>query len=220
MLTKTEQLNNLFVEWEDAVPEYKGKFIKDGILNETKYNSAKYKILFLMKEPNNREQMPGDFREWWEDSISHAFPKRIAEWSYGLLNNFPPFDEIMDKSKLAHHAIQHIALANIKKSGGGGTSEFEAIEKHLNLNQDFLHREIKIINPDIIILGTSWQNLRNQIFPKSKIKEWHKSGYDTAIGKQGSIKVIDFYHPSSRNAPAAAYSLLQNIVRSEIFKSL
>lgn len=217
MDNKTEQLNKLFVEWEDSVPEYKGKFIKDGILNETKYNSAKSKILFLMKEPNNREQMAGDFREWWKNSISHTFPIRIAEWSYGLLNNFPPYDEIRDQSKLAHEAIQHIALANIKKSGGGGNSEYAMMKHHLTLNFGLLHKQINIINPEIIILGTSWQKLRNQIFPDIK---WMDSGYDKAIGKHNQTKVIDFYHPSSRNAPAAAYSLLQNIVRSETFKSL
>ena len=76
---------------------------------------------------------------------------------------------------------------------------------------------IKIIDPEIIILGTSWKKLRNFILDKH---DWSHSGYYVAIGKFNKAKVIDFYHPSSRNAPSAAYSLLQNIINSDPFKSL
>jgi hypothetical protein len=38
MLTKTEQLNNLFVKWEDGLPDCQGKIILEGILDEMSYN--------------------------------------------------------------------------------------------------------------------------------------------------------------------------------------
>ena len=82
---------------------------------------------------------------------------------------------------------------------------------------DNLHEEIEIIDPEIIILGTSWKKLRNFIFDKV---DWRHSGYDVAIRKYNKAKVIDFYHPSSRNAPSAAYSLLQNIIKSPTYKGL
>ena len=99
MQSKTEQLNQLFDDWELAIPEYKEKFVRDGIINERLFQTAPKKILFIMKEPNNPSQNPGDFREWWKDRIEYTFSYRIAEWSYGLLNNFPKFDDIWEKRR-------------------------------------------------------------------------------------------------------------------------
>lgn len=218
MKSKTEQLNKLFDEWEQKVAEYKGKFVRDGIINEQLYQNAIPKVLFIAKEPNNPEQTAGDFREWWKDEIYYTFSYRLAEWSYGLLNNFPQFDDIWKhEGSSAQKAIQNIAFMNIKKNGGTGNSEYNRIMDHLKGNFDLLHRQINIISPDIIITGTSWNKLRDALFPNIK---WQLSGYGIFIGRYNNAKVIDFYHPSSRNAPAASYSLLQNIISSNKFKQL
>lgn len=216
MQNKTEQLNLLFDEWEQTVFEYKDKFVRDGINNEQLYDNASPKILFITKEPNNPKQEAGDFREWWKDGIASTFSHRLAEWSYGLLNNFPEFDEIR-KDKQPLNSIQQVAFMNIKKSGGSGNAEYQRMIDHVKFNFDFLHRQIEIISPDIIITGTSWNELRDGLFPNV---EWKSSGYDIEIGKFKNVKVIDFYHPSSRTPPAASYSLLQNIILSDKFKLL
>ena len=217
MKNKTEQLNDLFKIWEQAVPEYQGKFVKDGIIDENLYDVASTKILFITKEPNNPKQEEGDFRDWWKYELVDAFSYRIAEWSYGLLNNFPQYDEIWATKGAALDAIHHIAFMNIKKSGGGGNSEYNRMMEHLKMNLKFLHQQIEIISPDIIITCTSWDELRNGLFPDVK---WQHSGYRYKIGRHKAAKVIDFCHPSSRNVPAASYSLLQNIVSSDQFKQL
>ncbi len=217
MASKTEQLNQLFDEWEQSVDDYKGKFVRDGIIDEQLYQAVTPKVLFITKEPNNPEQKAGDFRDWWRDEISYAFSYRLSEWSYGLLNNFPQYDDIWTKKGSAHKAIKQIAFMNIKKNGGTGNSEYNRMMEHVKMNFEFLHRQIEIISPDIIITGTSWNELRDALFPNIT---WVKSGYDILIGKHKNSKVIDFYHPSARTAPAAAYSLLQNIVSSDKFKSL
>jgi len=217
MESKTDQLNRLFDEWEKNVPEYKGKFVRDGIINEQLYQTTSLKILFIMKEPNDPKQEAWDFRDWWKEKIKYAFSYRIGEWSYGLFNNFPPYDDIWTNPNSVYNAIQQIAFMNIKKSGGGANSEYERMLNHLRLNLDYLQREIQIISPDIIITGLTWKEHRNVLFNEVK---WINSGYDIPIGKLKNIKIIDFYHPSSRTAPAASYSLLQNIVRSDNFKML
>lgn len=217
MATKTEQLNQLFDEWEQTVSEYKNKFVRDGIIDEGLYADATPKILYVTKEPNNPEQTAGDFREWWKDEIVYTFSYRLAEWSYGLLNDFPQYDNIWTNKESAQKALQSIALMNIKKSGGGGTANYLKMMEHVKTNFDFLHRQIEIISPDIIILGTSWKELRDGLFPNVA---WKKSGYICSIGRHENATVIDYYHPSSRTPPAASYSLLQNIVRSDKFKQL
>jgi len=113
--------------------------------------------------------------------------------------------------------MQSIAFMNIKKSGGGGRSVYNQMMEHLKINLDFLHKEIDIISPEIIVLGTSWPELRDGLFSDVN---WVSSGYDVVIGRHQKSKIIDFYHPSSRNAPAASYSLLQNIVNANQFIQL
>lgn len=217
MQSKTERLNQLFGKWEKAIPEYQGKFVKDGIVDEQQFSSTATKILFIAKEPNNPNQDAGDFREWWRQELAYTFSYRIAEWSYGLLNDFPQYDDIWEKKGSAHKAIQRIAFMNIKKSGGLGNSEYNRMMEHLEKNFDFLHQQINIISPDIIITGTSWKELRNGLFPNVN---WVNSGYGIAIGRHKNAKVIDFYHPSSRTAPSAAYSLLQNVFNADQFRQL
>ena len=217
MKTKNQQLDDLFKKWENSIPEYKGQFINDGIINEEFYLSSNPKILFITKESNNPLHKPGDFRTWWQDEIKYAFSYRIAEWAYGIQNNFPQYDVIWRKKGSAKKAIQQIAFMNVKKNGGIGKSDPNVIMDHLKLNFKFVHEQIKIINPDMIILGLSWPEVRNALFPKVN---WIKSGYEVEIGRFGKFKLIDFYHPSARTAPAAAYSLLQNIIQSKQFKDI
>lgn len=120
-----------------------------------------------------------------------------------------------------HEAIQSIALMNIKKSGGQGQADQTIIMEHLEKNLVFLHRQIEIIAPDIIITGISWSKLRNELFPESELeKKWRKSGYGVDIAKYKNAKVIDFYHPSARIPPSASYSLLQNIIHAKQFQEL
>lgn len=123
MLSKIEQLDSLFDEWEQTVSEYKGKFVRDGIINEILYKDTSPKILFITKEPNNPKQTRGNYREWWGDGVKSPFSYRIAEWSYGILNDFPKYDEVWKENRI-HKSIQQIAFINIKKSGGAGNSDY------------------------------------------------------------------------------------------------
>ncbi len=217
-MTKTEQLNSLFIEWKKRISSYNGFFHEDGIINEPLFQNAPYKILFIAKEPNNPEKEGFDYREWWKEEIRYTFSYRIAEWSFGILNDFPEYDEIWEHEELPQKALQQIAFMNIKKSGGGGNSTLEIMMNFVtDINLAFLINEIEIIEPEIIILGISWLELRDRLFPKI---EFIRSGYGIEIGKFNNAKIIDFYHPSSRTAPAAAYCLLQNVIRSERFKGL
>jgi hypothetical protein len=94
MASKTEQLDQLFDEWEQSVDDYKGKFVRDGIIDELLYLTTTPKILFITKEPNNPEQKAGDFREWWRKEIAYTFSYRLAEWSYGLIGQPKHFNSL------------------------------------------------------------------------------------------------------------------------------
>lgn len=56
-------------QWEEDYPKYKGKLNRDGIINEIQYEKQRPKLLFIAKEPNDPEQIEGDFREWWLEEV-------------------------------------------------------------------------------------------------------------------------------------------------------
>jgi len=216
-MQKTAQNDLLHAKWEASNPLYVGKFIRDGIINEELYDSSPERILFIMKEPNNPTQQAGDFREWFKIEQTHSFTFRLMEWSYGILNDFPPYDEVWkDRTKL-NQALFAVAFMNLKKTGGKGKSDWYEMTRHLREDKLFILEQIKIIEPTVIITGFSWKELRDGLFEGVK---WTKSGYDIEVGDFNGVPVIDFYHPSSRNAPAAAYSLLENVFRSSAVQSL
>jgi len=216
-MEKNNELNKLFTKWQLRYSEEES-FCDDGIINEEKYLNSNPKILFIAKEPNNPNQHTWDFREWWNKEFYYPFTYRIAEWAHGILNHFPKFDNLWadDKDgKRLHSTLKEVAFMNVKKSGGGGNSNNAVMKAYAKRDFEFIHQEIVIIEPQIIITGLSWGSLRKVVFPNIK---WQSSGYEIDIGKYKQAKVIDFYHPSSRNAPAASYSLLQNVIESQEFQ--
>ena len=227
----TALLDAHFAKWRQQTRTAIKTFHADGIVHEPTYANAQVKLCFLMKEPNNPAKddfgAKFDFREWWRDEpIKGAFTARIAEWSYGLLNGFPPYDELwnVDEGPAIQEVRKAVALVNVKKSGGGGSSEFKqfmrslgASEKQQAILAELVREELRIIAPDVVIMGLTWSKLRDLLFPDVK---WRPSGYDVEVGEWEGRTLIDFYHPSSRNAPAAAYCLLEKVMESEVYRKM
>ncbi|TGL04058.1 hypothetical protein EHQ43_11680 [Leptospira bouyouniensis] len=214
-MSKTEKLNALFEKWKNSHPEFKNSFVSDGIINEEEYLKAKVKILVLTKESNNPEQSEEDYRDWWKYGIKFGFSRRIAEWSYGILNNFPPVQSISEENLI--DSIRKIAFMNVKKIAGGSTANDAELEHYLNRDKEFILEQIAIIEPDVIITGIAKDEYLNLLYPNLKLKS---SGYDILIGKEKNMKFVSFYHPSYRVPRAMAYALLKEVCLSEEFKSL
>ena len=117
-MTKTEQLNALFSEWRENREEYKGQFIKDGIIDETLYNTQKPKLLFIGKEANDGKGKDWDYRDHIMDGVKYKYNLRVAEWAYGIQNNFPAFDNIYRSRETLTESAKKIAIIDVKKNGG------------------------------------------------------------------------------------------------------
>jgi hypothetical protein len=218
MKIKTEELNNLFDEWETSYDPYKGKFTRDGINDEEKFNTLKKQgkaVLFIAKEPNDPEQRwGGDFRIWWEERLWGTFSIRIGQWAYGITNDFPPFEEAV---KNALHGTHSIAFMNLKKIGGGSNANRSSIMKTVIETVDFLKKEISIIDPDIIIGGGLYQEAWPLLFGKLN---WSFSNTGIWLSKWRKTKIISFYHPSNRLNKIDTYNLLRRVFHSDTYKNL
>lgn len=230
-MERTQALDDHFAKWRQQTRNAIKTFHADGIIHEPTYAKAKVKLCYLMKEPNNPPKddfgAKFDFREWWRDQpIKGTFTARIAEWSYGILNDFPTYDAIwtMDEGRAVQEVRKSIALVNVKKTGGAGSTKFDtymralgASDKQQAILAELVREELRIIAPDVIIMGLTWEPLRKLLFPDV---QWQPTGYTVEVGQWEGRTLIDFYHPSARNAPAAAYCLLEKVMESAAFLGL
>jgi len=220
--TATTKLNALFEQWVKKHPKYQGHFAKDGINDESIYNTQNPKLLFICKEPNDKKQREGDFREWWTDPKEYKYlmGKRICDWAYGVFNEFPPLNKkVLDNKKEQTEIMKSIAFMNLKKIGGGSSANSAKIRKAVEREKSLIAEEIKIINPDVIIggIGRDQQDLWGFFFPDI---EFVDSGFDISVAKYKSYKVIHYYHPSYIVPRAMSYSLLGRVYQSKTFQNL
>lgn len=200
----SNEMDMLFNEMEADFPSYNGKLIKDGIINNELFSKAKIKLLFITKEPNDPAQTSWSLSDWMNTEMKYSFAKRIAEWSYGILNDFPPISTF-ELTEL-HKSLKSIAIINIKKTGGKSNSDLDEIVSHLKQNKTYLLKQIRMIKPDLIIGGIGHVKYWSYLFDNIEFKD---SGYDIKFADYNGIRILDYYHPSYRVPKAMSYALLK-----------
>lgn len=214
VMSKNDQLNELFSEWRDALGVEADRFIADGIIHEPTYMAAPIKLLFLGKEPHDKADGGWDFRKEWPKDPAWKHAQQIKRWSYGMLNGFPAWEEA---SAPPENTLLKVATMNVKKTGGGASSVYEEIEHHAIHHQEFIRRQVGIIAPDIIVGGLRGYGLWSILLGD-------KPAVNTVEGigvfRWGAAKVIDFYHPSNYYPHSMSYALLSRVVGSGKFKAL
>lgn len=184
--------------------------LEDGIIMPNIFEKERIKLLLVCKEPNgkNHEATPGSFMEvWGKGKPDYPFAHRVAELSYGVLNNFAPYDTISKDKKLRLETLHRIAFINVKKEAGGDVSDNGAINKHIITYQDDIINQIKSIQPTHIILGLSEIELSRNLF--KGLCSFSETGYGTFAANWNEVKILHFYHPSARVGNAALYALLK-----------
>lgn len=127
-----------------------GHFIEDGLIDENRWDQAKRKILFLLKEPHSDE---GDWT-YQQFILEEGYLKEtttwpnLIRWVYGILHDFPPYREV--EGQFPHIRLQAkdflkcAAFANIKKIAGGPSAHNSALMEFVQQNYSFLLEQIEI----------------------------------------------------------------------------
>jgi hypothetical protein len=143
-----------------------GEIIIDGIINIEKYLKTKYRILWILKEPN----APGadwtyqdyltkcDIESKFEmanDTLKYKMFKKIIFNTYGLLNDNISYEDIKDNiyNESIYGVTECIAYINLKKTIGGSSSYYRTIKESYIENKELLLQQITGYNPNIIIFG-------------------------------------------------------------------
>ena len=213
-VTQNEKIDHLLDEWAKEFSTG-NKFIRDGIINEELFSKSKIKILFIAKEPNSRNhtnEIAWDFRNWWQEpNLKYSFSQTLDLWAYGLLNNFP---EIVEPRE---NCLSQVAFMNVKKNCGGAETSRDQMLSAINMNREFVKKQIALIQPEIIITCFS----ADHSLVKSLFEiELEDALYGIHIGKFQNSKLVSFYHPSMRAPNIMSYVLLKEIINSAKFKQL
>ena len=175
MVSKSEQLEQLFIEWEYAQENEpdsswkltqggenitKSHFRRDGIIDEAIFSKEKRKVLFISNEANDDEYSAksnpkpntiDDYQKYYETGCDDYLGKMRERTSaiYKIIAGIE-INEMSDSDAAIHYAVM-----DLNKRGGGSSAKVERIQEYCKYYKEFIRKEIEIINPDIVVwLGT------------------------------------------------------------------
>ncbi len=143
--------NELFAKWSKS----KKSFIKDGIIDEDCWNESNRKIIFVLKEANDKSGNSWDLREFLFEGGRRQTWNNIARWVYGIrnLNKEIKWKEISKISyEFRKEQLQTICAINLKKVPGGHTTKNNELYVESHSDSDYLKKQFEIYSDvDLII---------------------------------------------------------------------
>jgi len=194
MGSKTEKLNRLFEKWKESYGEEREDFAEDGIVCEEKWETARRKILFLMKETNefNRDlrHLIREKKDW----------NVLGYWAYGLLHAtvdyIPPYKEAEKEQKCGEALpLLSSAVMNLKKLKGGSSADMEKIKEATERDKKRIKEELRIIKPEIVVCCGTWYVVKKTLLAE---EEYSSIGTLERCYRYEDAVWIDFVHPGAR----------------------
>jgi hypothetical protein len=228
-----KELFSLMQDWEKTVSSEKEKapFMYDGFLPG--YYETSPKALFIGRESRNQEEsrdyVANTIEFFKQGTIVNSAPywKRIL-CMYHIIRNNGIIDETITADRIAQEMIEKnnygFAVMNISKYLND--SENSEIHDPVLMNnffedsklgqRNFLEEEIALLDPDLILTANLWgcgisENLEKHLgkltFLNEKVtvqSDWAAALNSIEI-KNKTVKLIDFYHFSSRKGDMDYY---------------
>lgn len=225
MIIKLPDRNRWMVDGKDK------NYVADGIIDEMEWRKVSPRILFVMKEPNDPDNFDDcDLRKILRDGalgglsgekrfeLNTTWPL-VARWARGILDGFLPWMAPGIQEDFLNHEVRapwlrKIAVINLKKSGGSGTTEKGSLRERTNKYRKALRAQIREIDPDIIICagtGTEFWNIlyageldenrqasNGVYFDQHKVERW---------------SVVSYYHPQARMPHNFLYTMLVDALK-------
>lgn len=203
-------------------------FTEDGVMfqngiepeeTERQWLASPKRVLFLLKEQNesNNENDRGgcDTRKFLTDTnwtpnapkirnLEVGFYKKIAYVLFGLIKtdkdkdlSFDEVDSIKDEVKKLF-CTQPFACVECKKISGGGKCDNNVLIKHIKNYGDLLEKEIKILNPNIIVCTHDYMfNVISHMYKAKDVAKKMKVRYAEPNGDQCGTLIMRAYHPGA-----------------------
>ena len=218
-----DELNKLYDE------HTKSRFVRCGIVDEETYNKSRTKVLWLLKDPNdpkeqyrNNDWKPWNLPEQIRINIKEKKWKGRQMWkvvgamTYGLQQeNFPSFLESYDnyESKAPNicKGLKAIAVTNLKKIEGGGSSKQDEIIISAKDDKDLWSEEIRIMAPDLVVCGGTYNFIKG-LLKLSKQNIQAGSEYATHYFGGHKCLLLSMYHPAYHISPTLHYAFFKDCI--------
>lgn len=187
--------------------------IRDGIVDPERFISAKYKILWILKEPYDEFDAEGlPFGGDWDlkevirskNSISDFASgkptfKPMIYTSWGILNGFTKWndmDSVEDDPSMLD-ALKSVAYINISKLPGFKSTHHSVCTEAYATYKDLLLNQVRLIDADVIIGGGT---LHHFLYDLDLINsDRYENGSIVYYQKDGKL-YIQAYHPAQRSS--------------------
>ena len=187
------------------------RFHKDGVIDEEKFRNARWRILFVLKEPNHQMKTTkgGDIRCWLRGKqVGRAgvmLRYNLARWAHAILNNFA--DDLTCGKRERQDSLLRTAVINLKKVEGGRSVDMGIVGWYAREDCELLREQIKLIIPDLIVAGGTFPLLSRLLeLPKTSGKEKQSTVYSSEY----QAWVIEMNHPAAwRKKNVQYYEILR-----------
>lgn len=199
-------------------------FVSDGIFDYEQWNTQNLRILFILKEAYDKTEKNKDGLYAWDEpdwlmrrlndgekNLGVTW-RRIYQWTKAISDMYDKKDasfEAVERIGNAKDIFKRIAVINVKKTNGESMSNNRVLKKHAKRHSEELLKQIKMINPTIIVCGyTCWlldialgKQGKRIVRKKRNCELWYKTKELT--GRE--VTVIDFWHPACRMEDKTLY---------------
>jgi len=192
-------------------------FINCGLVNETAYRNSKPRVVFLLKEPHDKERKSNwDLIEYInycinEDKI-HKMWKVAGIWSYAITHQFFPYFNQVNTSDFAAKGLKVIGITNLKKSGGGGQAS-PNLCKVASDEEPLWTNELKIMEADVVLCGGTFWIVNESISGFKHEQLQCGLHYSRKENNKTNSLMIEFYHPGYRVKHSLMYAHLKELIR-------
>lgn len=204
LINNSNSLEELFSHWENKEPENginhkENLFIPDGIVNPDVWNDSKHKrILYVLKEAYDRK----DLIHWLSFNPERQMWNRVAAMTYAIQHttetSIPAYSLDIYQTNAKIESMNQIAVLNLKKSAGKSQSSSSEIAMYAEADRKEIIKEIKLIDPEIVVCGSTFKTLYSKVFEKEPMEESEKNinwfYYKNLDGKKRLY--LDVYHPA------------------------
>jgi hypothetical protein len=211
-------------QYESEINHAQNKFIPDGIVNHEVWNDSIHKrILYVLKEAYTDEAKGYDLVDWLNSEPDLRMWNRVARWTYGLQNTSETeiakyIPDIDKDAAIRKQSFEQIAVMNLKKSGGDSTSVIDEIAAYAKSDREELIRELQLIDPEIVLCGSTFWILYQIVFGKEPLKgNQANNNWFYYLNLDGKVRLyIDYYHPANQWPDLVNYYAVTNIYQQAL----
>ncbi|SFB90591.1 hypothetical protein [Kaistella jeonii] len=191
------------------------KVIYDGIVDFVQYSQSSPKILWILKEANSEEHgwtmrdalknlkniNKVGLTDGWANtftSIVYTTNGIFTGEDWDSMGNFYEDQSIIN-------VMEKVAYINVKKIPGGSLADWNLIKRYYSENKIALHEQIKMINPEVIIFGGTYNFFDDDFFNSFGELEENVENNSLHIYQNKNHLLLNAYHPNNRVIKHSTY---------------